>query len=183
MKKVKYMLSATTIIICINILIFLMMKIKIINPKMLGSSYETVIVKRQFFRIITAAFTQYEFYHIFCNMYSLVSLGSILESKLGATKFVIIYMSFVVLCGTTSVFIHKSIGDVNTLSIGASGVICALFAMLLVYGIRINGPGILRNYIITIAMLIFMTFDRRIDSIAHFTGVGYGILFSFLFLK
>lgn len=179
-KDIKYMI--TGLLIAINAIVFILLQTKALLPNQLGSSYYMTITNKQYYRIFTSAFTQYTLIHLFCNMASLWSLGTILETKLGSMKFLAIYIMFVILCETTSVLIHNLLGDVKTISIGASGVICALFAMLIVYGIRLNGVGILKHYYVTILMLLFMTFDKRIDSIAHFTGVGYGIIASFIFL-
>ena len=73
---------ATVIIIAINITIFALIKLKDLDVKMLGSSYIDTIQNRQYYRIVSSAFTQREVMHLAMNMYSLYNIGTVLERAL-----------------------------------------------------------------------------------------------------
>lgn len=173
-------MPVTSIIIAANILVFILIHTNILNYKALGSSYDVTISNHQYYRIITCAFTQYTISHLLCNMLSLYQLGKNIETKFGSTKFAIIYAILVIACGITSLLIHKITGSTSILSIGASGVICGLLAIIIVESVKMHGFEALSSYLTSILILLYMTFDKRIDSIAHFTGFGYGIILAFI---
>ncbi len=51
---------ATIVIIGINIIIFVLVNLRAFDVKMLGSSYMDTIQNRQYYRIVSSAFTQKE---------------------------------------------------------------------------------------------------------------------------
>ena len=69
-------------IIAINILIFILLNTGKLDVSRLGSSYINSLQEKQYYRIVTAAFTQKEFLHLLCNMYSLYNIGRTLEHVL-----------------------------------------------------------------------------------------------------
>ena len=54
---------ATSVIIGINIIIFALVNLRAFDVKMLGSSYMDTIQNRQYYRIVSSAFTQ-KTYHV-----------------------------------------------------------------------------------------------------------------------
>ena len=49
-----------------------------LHIKQLGSSYMDTVQNRQYYRVVSSAFTQREIMHLACNMYSLYNIGQIL---------------------------------------------------------------------------------------------------------
>ena len=79
---------ATIFIIGINIIIFALVNLRAFDVKMLGSSYMDTIQNRQYYRIVSSAFTQKEVLHLACNMYSLYNIGTVLEHVLSTNLYV-----------------------------------------------------------------------------------------------
>ncbi|MCR5343576.1 MAG: rhomboid family intramembrane serine protease [Butyrivibrio sp.] len=162
-------------IIAINIVIFILINIKKLNISQLGSSYIKSIQEKQYYRIVTAAFTQKEFLHLACNMYSLYNIGRVLEHMLGAWRYALCYAVIMLFGGFLSARIHKKSAPF-TLCIGASGVICGLLGIYMVIAFSVRGFAGLKSMIPTIVLLALMTTSKKIDSIGHFTGLIIGII-------
>ena len=173
---------ATVIIIGINILIFALVNLKVLDVKMLGSSYMDTVQNGQYYRIVSSAFTQREVMHLACNMYSLYNIGTVLEHILSTKLYSICYIVIMLFGGYFSARFHKK-GSPFTYSIGASGVICGLLGIYMVIAFRVFGFGGIRSLIPTIILLIAMTTSKRIDSIGHFTGLIVGIICGFVLVS
>ena len=174
--------QVTAGIILINIIVFALVNLKVIGVDKLGSSYIETIQNRQFYRVVSSAFTQKEFMHLACNMYSLYNIGSALEHALGSDLYAGCYIAIMLVGGLMSARIHKK-GSPFTLSIGASGVICGLLGIYMVIAYTVFGFGGIRSLIPTIVLLVAMTASERIDSIGHFTGLFVGIICGFVLVN
>ena len=83
----------TTIgLIGVNIIIFILLQTKKWNTSMLATSYQMTIKEQQFYRLISAAFTQEEPLHLIMNMGSLYNLGVVLEPYMGMKRLLGIYI-------------------------------------------------------------------------------------------
>ncbi|MBE5842734.1 MAG: rhomboid family intramembrane serine protease [Butyrivibrio sp.] len=162
-------------IIGVNVLIFILINLRILDVGKLGSSYMTSLQEKQFYRIITSAFTQKEFLHLACNMYSLYNIGQILEYALKPQLFGACYAGILLVGGTLSARIHKK-SSPFTLCIGASGVLCGLFGIYMVIAYSVWGFSGIRSVLPTMFLLLVMTASKKIDSIGHFTGLAVGII-------
>ncbi|WP_026528145.1 rhomboid family intramembrane serine protease [Butyrivibrio sp. VCD2006] len=162
-------------IIGINIIIFILINLKKLDVQKLGSSYMQSLQEKQYYRIVTSAFTQKEFLHLACNMYSLYNLGSVLERVLGEWVFAGSYALIMILGGLLSARIHKKTSPF-TLSIGASGVICGLIGIYMVMAYCVMGMAAIKSMAPTLILLALMTTSKRIDSIGHFTGLFLGLI-------
>lgn len=162
-------------IIGINIIIFILINLKVVDISKLGSSYMDSLQHKQFYRIVTSAFTQKEILHLGCNMYSLYNIGRILEHALRSELYALCYAIIMLVGGCISARIHKK-NSPFTISIGASGVICGLLGIYMVIAFSVMGFSGIKSLFPTIILLLLMTTSKRIDSIGHFTGLGVGIL-------
>ena len=124
-----YVNYPTTIgLIGVNIIIFILLQTKKWNTSMLATSYQMTIKEQQFYRLISAAFTQEEPLHLIMNMGSLYNLGVVLEPYMGMKRLLIHYGIIMIVGGLFSCFIHK-IKSPYTRSIGTSGVICGFLVV------------------------------------------------------
>lgn len=167
--------SATYSLIGINTVIFILIYAKKIYFYELGLSYVSTIRAREYYRIVTAAFTHQEPWHILMNMYSLYNLGRVLEPFLGTYRFILLYAIIMILEGYISAQIHKK-HKPDVYCIGASGVLCGLMGMYLVLAFLMMGFDGIRGSIPSIICLVLMTASSRIDSIGHFVGLGVGLI-------
>ena len=162
-------------IMAVNIIIFILINLKVLNVSKLGSSYMTSIQEKQYYRIVTAAFTQQEFLHLACNMYSLYNIGRVLEHALKSELYAICYAVIMIAGGLISAMIHKKTSPF-VLCIGASGVICGLLGIYVVIAYSVMGFSAIRSMAPTFVILALMTTSKKIDSIGHFAGLAVGII-------
>ena len=167
---------ATKICIAINIIVFLLINSNKVRIDSLWTSYRSTIMDKQFYRLITSAFTQKEILHLVINCFSLYNLGSLIENIHGPIFFAIVYFIIIFIGGILSLIIHNKKGDRATPSIGASGAICGLFGLYIIISIKFSGFEAILSCIPSLLLLVLMTVDKRIDSISHFTGLLTGII-------
>jgi hypothetical protein len=77
----------------------------------------------EYYRLVTAAFLHGGLLHLALNMFALASLGPVLESALGRSRFLALYL-LSALGGSTLSFL---LAAPNTVGVGASGAIFGLF--------------------------------------------------------
>ena len=169
---------ATIGLICVNIIIFILLKLNKWNTSMLSTSYEMTIGNKQFYRIISSAFTQEEPLHLIMNMGSLYNLGEVLEPVLGMKMFLLYYGVIMIIGGLLSTFIHK-MKSPFTRSIGASGVICGLLGIYIAIAFSYGGLIALKSVAPSLLIMALMTASKKIDSIGHFTGLAVGLICGF----
>lgn len=128
----------------------------------------------EYYRLITSGFLHSNILHLTLNCYALYIIGSQVESYMGKTKFIIIYL-FSLLMGSL-----MSITFSNYSSIGASGAIFGLMGSLLCFGYyyRIYLGNVLKSQIIPLilANLLFGLLASNIDNFAHIGGLIGGCL-------
>lgn len=171
----------TYVLIGINLAVFAAVYFKRLFVYNLGTSYEMTIRKKEYYRIVTSAFTHQEPLHILMNMYSLYNIGTILERFMGSIRFTVFYVIIMIAGGFLSANIHKE-KDPQVFSIGASGVICGLLGMYMVIVFVYMGFSGIRGCLPTILLLVLMTFSKKIDSIGHFSGLLVGLVCGIILL-
>lgn len=156
-----------------------------ILPKLLGN-YDQIIydygligeaVKNgDFFRLITSEFLHASAVHLLVNMYSLYIIGTQIESFLGKKKYILIYLMSAVFASLLSI----TLGDLTSISIGASGAIFGLLGSLLYFGYhyRVYLGNVIKSQIIPIILLnLIIGFSiQGIDNFAHIGGLVGGVL-------
>lgn len=188
MKKRKSKIPYITIsVIAINVIVFILMEI-------LGStesveymlahgalSYDTVVVKGEYYRLLTSFFMHFGFEHLVNNIVVLGVTGYYLENILKRGTFATIYMLSGLLSGAASMFWHHMIND-YCVSAGASGAIFGLTGAL-VFIIITNrtirrSVGIPRFIIFFLLIFYNGRVNAEIDNAAHIAGfiIGFAIM-------
>lgn len=162
-------------VIAMNILVFALIKFNKLDIQALGNSYYSSIVCKEYYRIITSAFTHYDPLHLLFNLASLYNIGPYMESVLGTAGFIFFYSLVVLLGGYISARLRKKKPYIP--SIGASGAICGIFGIYLALAFILMGFAGITSMLPTIIILLLMTFSPKIDSIGHFTGLVIGIIY------
>lgn len=128
----------------------------------------------EYYRLITGAFLHADILHLFFNCYALYVLGSQLESFMGKTKYLIIYIFSLLLGSLMSI----TFNDVP--SIGASGAIFGIMGSLLYFGYhyRIYLGSTLKSQIIPLILvnLLYGFILNGIDNFGHIGGLIGGVL-------
>jgi membrane associated rhomboid family serine protease len=113
-------------------------------------SWSPGVADGAYWQLLTSAFTHVEIWHIAVNMLSLWILGPQLETILGRTRFVALYLVSG-LAGSVTVY---WLSDHTTL--GASGAIFGLFGALAVVVLKVGGD--FRQILMLLAINAFITF-------------------------
>lgn len=168
-------------LVIINILVFLSMYIfgngstdinTLVN---FGAIYSPLIKAGEYYRLLFAGFIHIGVIHLFVNMYSLLAIGTRLESLIGKWKFLIVYLVSLIVGNLMSMLF---IG--NSISAGASGALFGLFGALLYFGYhyRVYLGSMMASQIIPILLINFSLpfFLSGIDLAAHVGGFAAGLL-------
>lgn len=174
MQMIAY-IPATIGLIAVNVLVFILIKTKKCHAMNLGMSADYTLEDKQYYRIVTGAFTHEDPLHILCNLMSMYNMGVVLEPALGTTRFIVYYAVILMVGGYISCMWHKKTSP-RVVCIGASGTICGLLGIYMVLLFRIYGMDGIRSVYPTIGMLVLMTFSKKIDSIGHFSGLFVGVI-------
>ena len=163
----------TCILILINLIIFLLCNY---NQSYIYNLALFKNIGNDYYRLITATFTHYEIFPFIFNMYSLYVIGSQIESFLGKTKYIIIYLFSAITSSLLSLVFLSS----NSYSLGASGAIFGLFGALLYFGYhyRVYLGNVIRSQVVPIIIFnLFLGFVLSgIDNAAHIGGLVGGLL-------
>ena len=175
----------TPILILINIIIFV---ISVYTRDAAGDSWleelladnlYDVIVEKQYYRIITSTFYHFSLIHLFSNMVVLVALGARVENLMGRIGFLISYLFCGIVASICSL-VSCYLGNYYTYAGGASGAICGLMGVLIVFAFFNKGhiSGISLKDLLFLSVLTILNgyVSDGIDNAAHVGGLIAGLL-------
>jgi rhomboid protease GluP len=183
----------TPILLYLNILYFLIMcfsGVPFLGPETQdiidwGGNYGPLTTENEWWRLLSACFVHIGLLHLIVNCFALAYAGLLLESYLKKWGLLITYIFCGIIASLSSLYWNKDI-----VSAGASGAIFGLFGILLI-AVLLNlldkKPTI--KLAISIVLLIIInigySFTDKIDTAAHLSGFGIGLLFGLIlyFLK
>jgi rhomboid protease GluP len=139
---------------------------------------ESVFIKREYYRLITATFLHGDIEHIVSNMIFLVGLGQMIECSIGHIRFIALYMLSGLGASITSMLYSFASGN-NYSSVGASGAIFglvgALFILVLVHNGRFGQVSMRRLLFAVVYMVYSGMRTEYVDNAAHIGGLVCGI--------
>lgn len=173
-----------SIIIAINILVFVLMSLPGIGDQILfaGMSVNGLIAQGEWWRVITSMFLHGGFMHVLFNMFSLFLFGPELEKIAGKIRFLTIYFLSGIF-GSAATFVTQ---DAYYASVGASGAIFGIIGAFgaLVYYTRHVMPQLRQIILPIIGVSIIMTFlQPNINISAHLGGMAAGFLLGLVYFK
>ncbi len=125
----------------------------------------------QYYRLFTVALVHGGFVHLICNMLAFFSLGTPLENFYGRNKYIALLL-ISLLCGSLASFLFNPL---QTVAVGASGMIFGLFGAFAVVGKRMGGNFREALTLIAVNMAIPLLIPG-IDWKAHLGGLIGGAL-------
>jgi rhomboid protease GluP len=182
---------ATSIILDINILVYLLMVFSGINPvsangyELLqwGANRRAEVLGGEWWRLFTSMFVHGGFMHLFLNIYGLVLGGMFVEPAFGRKGYFIIYVLSGLSGSLVSIWWYH-----NTISAGASGAIFGLYGAIL--GLLMTNAfpkeqkrGIFIMIGIYVAINLLWGLAGGIDNAAHIGGLISGALCGILIYK
>lgn len=151
-----------------------------------GISFQTAIVKHQYYRFITSMFIHSDISHIFGNMIVLFFIGREIEKRLGSGRYLLLYFIGGIVADCTSLGYNKMYDKV-TLSIGASGaifaVVGAMIAILVINRDEFKEIGIQRLIFFVIITMYNGITTTGIDNAAHIGGLISGAIIGYCLYK
>ena len=142
---------------------------------LLGTDYKTFTLGLgEYFRLITSGFCHFSLLHLFCNMISLFSLGSFIETVYGSKKYVIYLIGGILIGSLTSGILNSNIIE--------SGISSALYTFLVIvtlYFLMYHG-AISTSFISIFFINIGLNFLPTVAWQAHLGGAVTGFIFFFI---
>ena len=179
-----------TMILAVNLLVFLLISLmgSTEDPNLMercgALSWTSVVIGRQYYRLITSMFLHFGPEHLLGNMLILVLLGSRLERITGKAAYLVIYLISGISGGLASLYFTLYM-DPQTVSAGASGAIfgvmgglCAvLLAQKAFRQKRVSDRIGMRGILFMIASALYYGFtDGGVDNAAHLGGLAGGFV-------
>ena len=194
---------AVSIIIGLNVLVFLAWQAAVYSPRLGEFMRENFLVSTlhiehlHVWTLVTAAFSHNELWHLALNMFVLWSFGSVLEHLWGTRVFVLVYLAAAVVASVSHCALSSFImGRDDIPALGASGAISGL---LLAYALHFPRHRILLFGIVPVpalaGVLAFVGLDLwgliaqgrggglPIGHGAHLGGALAGALIYYLYLR
>lgn len=175
-------LTATYVLIGINIVIFLLETAQggSTNREIalrFGAQYTPYVKRGQWYRLFTSMFLHFGFIHLLCNMYSLSNLGPALESFFRIPLFLVLYLVSGLAGNLLSYYREIRTGQYR-LSAGASGAVFGLLGAYLVFAILPGYGGVSLYGILRVLAInaLYAFSNRSINAMAHLGGLIAGII-------
>lgn len=168
------------LLVAVNIGVFLLLEVTggdVLNPvymlehgAMLPSA---VLQKKEYYRLFTSMFLHFGAEHLFFNMLLLLFAGDMLQTRVGAVRYLLIYMGGGLAGNLLSLAVSAAQGE-DIVSAGASGAIFAVLGGLVWLIVRGRGKvkdldvrGVLMMAVLS---LIQGFMDVGVDHFAHLGG-------------
>jgi membrane associated rhomboid family serine protease len=163
------------VLIAVNVVIFLIEETNL-NSIEYRFALIPALTPGERYRLITAAFLHASFTHIFLNMITLVIIGPAVETAIGKSRFLAVYL-LAAFGGEVCSFL---LGPLYVGSLGASG---AIFGLMGAYYVLARQRGWDRSIVVPLIVinLIFSFLDPAIDWRAHVGGLAVGALVALVF--
>lgn len=176
-------------IIMINIILFILQTV-------LGRGFYShfVLVSGDIFVrpwiLITHMFLHADGYHILFNMFGLYIFGLILEQRIGAKRFLFIYLLSGIIAGLLYSLFYNFILQKNVIALGASAAVLGMLGVMIIllphmkllFFFVIPMPLWIAGIVWTAMDIFGIIFPSGTGNIAHLLGLGCGLLYG-LYLK
>ncbi len=184
-KKSLFTKNVSSILIGINVFIFLLQKI-FGDAFNLAFSLQGTLLLSEPWRLITSMFMHANFTHLLFNMYALLIFGPLIEQKIGSKRFLYVYF----IAGLVGSFAFAFFSP-STFALGASGAIMGILGLVIILLPKLK---VLFFFVIPMSMrtagILFALFDivgfafggTGIGHAAHLGGLAIGLLYGFYLL-
>ncbi|CAB1117291.1 unnamed protein product [Ectocarpus sp. CCAP 1310/34] len=176
---------ATCFLVAVLVTVFLVMWRRRVSAASMGSSYRNLLVRQEWWRVVTAAVAHSGLLHLAFNITSLWSCRRI-EAELGSWGYLLASAHFVVLAEVfEKMFMHALLRTgrvVDEISCGYSGVV---FAWIVVLSLRPDTPApdiggfVFSGFAsVVVNLVVVRILIRQSSFVGHLAGVWAGLLFS-----
>lgn len=175
--------NAVSVIIGINIAVFILKTLFIELNFYLGLIPAFIIARGMYWQVFTYQFIHGDVFHLLFNMLALFFFGIPTERTIGSKEFVLYYLFVGTLSGILSFAVYTAFGAYTINLIGASG---AVFGVLLLYAVMfpksviyiwgilpVPAPILIIGYAV-LELLSMFSLNDGIAHLTHFTGLIAG---------
>jgi len=147
----------------------------------LSFSVDSILLYKEYKRLITSGFLHVNWLHLFFNMYALLTFSISLELVIDGEQYIFVYFTSLIGGSLFSLFIYRNHGDYT--AVGASGAVCGIIfaSIALIPGLSVSMfflpfhiPGWLFG-ILFVAYSIYGIRSRR-DNIGHEAHLGGALI-------
>lgn len=180
MRQLKYQPIVSTVLVAVNAFIFVMCHFwgELIYSAG-GLSVYSILVRKEYDRILWSMFLHSGIDHLFNNMLLLFFLGSMIEKEIGHARYAVLYFLSGIGGNLFSLWIRAMRYD-PAVSLGASGAVFgldgALLAMVLFWGVKMENVTLPRVMLMILCSLYNGFMGQNIDNAAHVGGLLTGFL-------
>ena len=169
-------------LVLINVVVFVLIMSGRLDSGALASSYHSVFNRKEYYRIVTSAFSHSDITHIACNMISLVNIGTAAEGIFGSMGMLVIYFGSMILGKILALQIRHNKRDDYTMSQGASGAICGLIGAYLLVVMKYFGMNGLMSMGRSLASLVIISVMPGVDGTSHFSCMAMGMIIAWIMM-
>jgi rhomboid protease GluP len=138
-----------------------------------GALYPGVLTGHHDWPLLAYGFLHVNPVHLVSNMICLVSWGGLLERRIGATQFLIVYLSALVVAGLVSLYGHPA----GFVSVGASGAIAGVLGALVCLAVLDKLAVAPQFFVSAIGLNVLLAFAvPNIDWRSHIGGFAAGLI-------
>ena len=183
----------TAVLVVLNILVFVLVEWQMSHEGTSGIYRSFIMtsyagrVDTVWHKLVTSMFLHADFNHLIHNMIGLAMFGYVLEGAIGHMRFLGGYLFSGVAASVVSLIVY-AVNGVESQMLGASGAVCGIIGMCLVYGIvcvaRHESSEIdFKAVAFSLVYTIYYGFTvSNVNNTAHIAGAVAGILFGMVFL-
>lgn len=188
----KYPVTSGVIGICIVVYLYTTIKYGIemnAYEGLIAGGFNPIFVVEgnQYWRLISANFIHFGIMHIFCNCYSLINLGSVMERLLGMKRYLIILAASAL--ATTllpTLYFLLTSGGANSVMGGISGAIFGLMGALLALAWKFKDVYAYIFKQISSSVILMLLISLLVPSISlsgHISGMIGGFVAALAIIK
>lgn len=182
LKSFKFQPIVSTTLVAINVLVYVCCHFtgEMLYDRGMLDAF-SILVNREYGRILWAIFLHSGMSHLFNNMMILFFLGSMIEKEVGHVKYAVFYFLSGIGGNLLSLLVKVVNGDISA-SLGASGAIFGLdgvlLAMVLFSSRKMENVTPARVVLMIVYSLYSGFTGHNIDNAAHVGGLLTGFLFA-----
>lgn len=177
----------TRILIVLNCSVHVTLFLSSFGINKLAISAAQVLLRGEYYRIVTSAFVHGGFLHIFMNMSSLIQLGGSLEVQFGSLQFAFLTMWSILLVGALYVLLSLILSEVlrdpyqlQSSAVGYSGILFCYAVVEANHTFEVSRsmfgmfdvPAKLMPFVLLVLLQIFIP---NISMLGHLAGVLMGL--------
>lgn len=188
----KYPVTAVVVSVCILVYIYTTFKYSFDMTGQQGiesGGFNPILVVyfKQYYRLITANFIHFGLMHIFCNCYSLINLGSVMEYLLGQKRYgIVLGVSAASTTLLPCLYFLFTGNGANSVMGGISGAIFGLMGALLALAVKFKDVYAYLFKQISSSVLLMLLISFLVPSISlagHVSGMIGGFIAMLLIIR